>query len=79
MSTMNLTETARSTFSTGQSIAMQAVWADDPVTQIATNLVIVVAAMLSSAVTWGIGLVIAGFALFFLGVGVVRLAYQLVM
>lgn len=79
MATMNITKTANSAFKTGQSVAMQAVWADDPVTQIATNLVILVAAMLSSAVTWGIGLVIAMFAFVFLSIGVLRLAYQLVM
>lgn len=77
MATSQLTDGAQSIFNTGLGIAEKAVWADDPVTQIATNLVILVAAMLSSIVTWGIGLAIAAFALFFFLVGVGRLILQL--
>lgn len=66
----------RTWFQTGLTIARNAIYADDPLTQIATNIVILVVAMLSSAVGFLPGLFIALAALFFAGVGVVRLLYQ---
>ncbi|MFW5911657.1 MAG: hypothetical protein ACOCQV_02855 [Halolamina sp.] len=59
--------------------AKKAVWAGDPVEQIAVNLVIVVVLMLSSAVGFVVGIPIAMLALTLAGVGVVRLLYRAVM
>lgn len=67
----------RSWFAWGRRVAMMAIWPPDPLTQIAVNLVIIIFAAVSSAVTWGAGLLIAIPALFFLGVGVARLSYRL--
>lgn len=61
------------------SWAKMAVWADDPVTQIAVNAVIIVAMMLSSAVGFVVGIPIAFAALLLAGVGVARLLIGAVM
>lgn len=60
-------------FSFAMDTAMNAVWADDPMTQIVTNLVIIVLMMLSSSVGFVVGLPIAAVALILLAVGVGRL------
>jgi len=75
--TQEIVNAGQRAYEVGLQIGKNAVWADEPVTQIATNLVVVVAAALSSAVTWVVGLLIAGIALVLLTVGVVRLTLQL--
>lgn len=60
-------------FSFATDVAMNAVWADDPMTQIVTNAVIVVIMMLSSSVGFVVGIPIATAALILLGVGIARL------
>jgi len=52
------------------------VWADDPRRQVAANLVLFLAAMLSSSVTLGATLVIAAIALVFGSVGIARILYR---
>lgn len=60
-------------FSFATDVAMNAVWADDPMTQIVTNVVIIVLMMLSSSVGFAVGVPIAMAAMFLLAVGVGRL------
>ena len=61
------------------SWGQMAIWADNPLMQIVVNVVIIVAMMLSSAVGFIVGVPIAMAALFFAGVGVVRLIADMVM
>ncbi|QZP37074.1 hypothetical protein [Halobaculum magnesiiphilum] len=63
----------------GRQLARNAIWAPDPFTQLVTNVVIIVAAMLSSSVGFAPGILIALTALFFIGVAILRLAYGAVM
>lgn len=53
-------------------------WADDPVRQIAANLLLFIIALLSSSVTLGATLVLAVIFGTFFWVGIARLAYRLV-
>lgn len=55
-----------------------AIWADDPLTQIAVNAVIIVVMMLSSSVGLLVGIPIAIVALCLASIGVARLLFQLV-
>ena len=55
------------------------VWADDPVQQIAANLLLFIPALLSSSVTLGATLILAAIFFTFGSIGVVRLLWQLVM
>lgn len=64
---------------TGVSYARKAIWAKDPITQIAVNAVIIVVMMLSSAVGFVVGIPIALAALFFASIGVLRLVSGAVM
>lgn len=68
----------RSWFEFGVRVTRNAVWADNPQTQIVTNIVIVAALLLSSSVGFAVGIPLALFALFFLGVGVLRLGVRFV-
>jgi len=52
------------------------VWADDPRRQVAANLVLFLAALLSSSVTLGATLVIAAIALVFGLIGIARIMYR---
>lgn len=63
-------------FDRGVSIAKMAIWADDPLTQIVTNAVIIVALMLASSVGFLVGIPIALVAVMLLLVGVVRLIWE---
>lgn len=54
------------------------VWADDPVRQIAANLLLFMAALVSSTVTLGATLILAVIFFTFFWVGVARLAYKLI-
>jgi len=63
---------------TGKRVTRQALWADDPLTQVTTNVVLVAALMLSSSVGFVVGIPLALAALFLLGVGIARLAYRTV-
>lgn len=60
-------------FSFASDVTMNAVWADDPMTQIVTNTVIIVLMMLSSSVGFVVGVPIAMAAMLLLTVGVGRL------
>jgi hypothetical protein len=62
---------------TAKTVFRAAIWAEDPLDQVVANTVIIIAAVLSSAVTWGAGLLIAGVALVFWTIGIVRLAIAL--
>lgn len=53
------------------------VWADDPRRQVAANLLLFLAALLSSSVTLGATLVIAALALVFGTIGILRILYGL--
>ncbi len=64
---------------TGVGYARKAIWAKDPVTQIAVNAVIIVAMMLSSAVGFVVGIPIALASLGLAGIGVLRLIFGAVM
>lgn len=64
---------------TAVKYARLAVWAPNPVTQIAVNIAILVAAMLSSAVGFLPGLFIAGLALLFIGIALIRLLWRVLM
>jgi hypothetical protein len=55
-----------------------AVWAGDPMAQIVSNRVIVVALMLASSVGFVVGIPLALVALLFLTIGIVRLLWDLV-
>ncbi len=55
------------------SWAKMAIWADEPIMQIAVNAVIIVALMLSASVGFVPGIPIALAALFFATIGAVRL------
>lgn len=68
----------RTYLSLGRQLARNAIWAPDPFTQLVTNVVIIVGAMLSSSVGFAPGLLIAAAALFFIGVALLRLAYEAV-
>ena len=61
-------------WSTAKTVFRAAIWAEDPLDQIVANTVIIIAAILSSAVTWGAGLLIAGVALIFWTIGAIRFA-----
>lgn len=63
----------REWFDTGVRVTKKAIYADDPVEQLAINVVIIVAAMLSSSVGFAPGLIIAMVALFFIGVALLRI------
>jgi len=54
------------------------VWADDPVRQIAANLLLFMAALVSSTVTLGATLILSVIFFTFFWVGVARLLYQLI-
>lgn len=62
----------------GVTVARNAVYAPNPMTQIVTNLVIIVVLILSSSVGLVVGIPLAGVALVLLGVGVVRLLWQFI-
>lgn len=66
----------RSLFQFGSRVTKNAVWADDPLTQIVTNIVIIAGLMLSASVGFLVGVPLALLALGFLSIGVVRLAYR---
>ena len=57
----------------GMNVGKKAIGTGTPAEQIVSNLLIIVAAALSSAVTWGAGLLIVLLALPFLGFGFLRL------
>jgi len=57
----------------GIKYGKKAVWAEEPREQVATNLVIIVAAVLSSTVTLGATILIAFLAAPFFAIGVIRL------
>lgn len=67
----------RKWFKLGIKAVRWAFWGPDPLTQIAVNIVIFVAASLSSSVTWGLGIFIAVLALIGITIGVIRLVLQL--
>lgn len=54
------------------------VWADDPSTQVAANLLLFIIALVSSSVTLGATLILAFIFFVFGTIGVARLVYQLV-
>lgn len=66
-------------FDTGYRIVKMAAWADEPMTQIVTNIVIIAALMLVSSVGFVVGIPLALAALALLTVGVLRLGYQYVL
>jgi len=66
----------RSWVRAGIKYGKKAVWADEPREQVATNLVVIIAAMLVTTVSFGATIVIALLALPFLVIGVIRLAVQ---
>lgn len=65
-------------FEYAMDVGTNAVWADDPMTQIITNIVIVAVMMLSSSVGFIVGIPIAMAALFFLAVGIGRFILDVV-
>lgn len=63
----------RSWFRLAMQAGRMAIWADDPLTQIVVNAVILVVAMLSSSVGFVPGLVIAFVAFWLIVIGLARL------
>lgn len=63
---------------TGFKYAKMAVWAKDPINQVAANLVIIVVAMISSTVSLGATLVIAVISFPFLVLGLLRLFWSII-
>lgn len=69
---MGLIPDLETAFDLAFTSAQKAVWAKEPVQQVAINLVILVTAMLSASVGFAPGAVIALIAIFLIGVAILR-------
>lgn len=63
----------------GMKYGKMAIWAKEPFNQIVVNVLIIVVAMLSTSVGFAPGIIIVMWAMFFIGVALVRLFIRAVM